>query len=239
MLKRLYPPRPQKVLVVAAHPDDIEFNFSGTAAKWAGEGSEITYALCTSGDAGSHDLTMPPEKLAPIRQAEQRAAAQLLGVEQVVFLDYRDGMMENTLDLRRDITRLIRQYQPDAVITWDPARRYAGDSYFNHPDHIIVGDACLAALMPSCDSPFIFPELMDEGYQPFKVHHVYLFAPQEANVCENISGSLEVKIAALRCHASQIQGWDTIVEDVQSSARTKGQPFDVPYAEIFRYFYLD
>jgi LmbE family N-acetylglucosaminyl deacetylase len=232
------PSRPNRVLVIAAHPDDLEFNMAGTSAKWANDGTEMIYVLCTAGEAGSHDLNLPPEKLAPIRQNEQKCAAKKLGVKDVIFLSYPDGVMENTLTLRKDITRLIRQFQPEAVFTWDPSQRYSGTGYINHPDHIVVGEACLAALMPTCDSPFLFPELLSEGFSPYKVPEVYLFGAQEANVWIDITETIDKKIDAIKCHESQFQDWDGIEQYVRASAESSGKDKGIPYAEAFRYFHL-
>jgi len=240
MNEKLSPERPKNVLVIAAHPDDIEFSCSGTAAKWANEGSEVIFVLCTSGESGSHDLEMPPEKLVPIRQSEQKCASEILGIKEVVFLDYPDGTMINSLELRKEITKLIRKYRPDAVLTWDPSRRYSGTSYLNHPDHIVVGEACLAALMPACDSPFIFPELMAEGFEPFKVYDVYLFGVESPNVWIDISEMIEKKIQSIKCHKSQFGDWINEMPDyVRSSAKSRGKDQGIPYAEAFRYFHLD
>lgn len=239
MLEKTSPNTPKNVLVVAAHPDDIEFTIAGTVAKWVSEGSHVTYVICTSGETGSHDIDMPPEKLGPIRQAEQRAAAEILGVETIVFLDYPDGTLEPTLELRKDITKLIRKYKPDAILTWDPTRRLVGNSYINHPDHIALGEATLAAIMPACDSPFIFPELLnEEGLQPYKVHEVYLFGAEHHNVWIDITETIEDKIATLKCHESQMGGWKELPEYIKSSAQRIGEPHNLKYAEAYRYFFL-
>lgn len=239
MLERMHPSRPERVLVIAAHPDDLEFTVAGTISKWAREGTESFYVICTSGEAGSHDLNMPPDRIGPIRQSEQQEAAKILGVKEVTFLNYPDGTLQASLDLRRELTGFIRRYKPTAVITWDPTRRYYGSSGFNHPDHVAVGDAAFAAIMPACDSPFIFPELLAEGLEPYKVHEVYLFGSEELNVWIDISETLDLKISALQCHKSQFSAWSELPEYARSSAQRRGSVHNIPYAEAFRYFCLE
>src|SRR5574341_1225894 len=155
-----------RVMVVHAHPDDQEFTVGGTLAKWARAGSEIISVCVTSGDAGSNEKTDPSmtkDRLWKIREEEQRNANRVLGVKEAVFLRYSDGTLQPTIELRRDLTRLIRKYKPDAVISGDPTVRFYGNSYMNHPDHRVAADATLDAVFPSAGTRFIFPELLSEG----------------------------------------------------------------------------
>lgn len=239
MLTQLYPDHPSRVLVMAAHPDDIDFIISGTIAHWIRGGAEVHFVLATRGEVGSHDLELPPTKLAPIREAEQRTAAQLLGVKSVEFLGYPDGALQPTLELRRDFVKAIRKYKPTAVVMQDPARRYNENSYVNHPDHIACGEAALAATMPGCDSPFIFPELLADGYEPYKVYEIYLYMVTEPNIWVDITDSIDQKIATIQCHQSQIKGWTTLPEDIKTSAARVGEPHNLKYAEQFRYLKLE
>ena len=149
----LEPSPPERMLVIAAHPDDIEFVVAGTVAKWARAGSEVRYVLATSGDAGTHQPGVRRQELARIREAEQRAAARVVGVEEVVFLGYPDGLVEPSLDLRRDLVREIRRFRPDTVVCFDPTRLFVAGSYINHPDHRAVGQAALDAISPTAAMP--------------------------------------------------------------------------------------
>jgi len=234
-------PKPQdrrrKVLVIAAHPDDAEFGSAGTVARWAREGAEVTYLICTDGNRGSNDPEMTPEKLTRLRHAEQRAAAGKLGVQDVIFLGYDDGSLQPTLDLRRQLARWIRRCRPDVVICPDPTRRFAGQRYINHPDHRACGEAALDAVMPAAATRLIFPELLEEGLEPHKVPEVYLAGPNEADTYVDITATIDLKLAALREHRSQIDS-DGDLEFVRQRARevAKGQGFE--YAEAFRYLKL-
>jgi LmbE family N-acetylglucosaminyl deacetylase len=240
MLARLTPDRPDSVLVIAAHPDDIEHFAGGTLAKWSQEGSTINYLLCTSGGIGSHDLEMPPEKLNIVRRQEQRESANVIGVKETEFLDYQDGNLFDTLELRRDLVRAIRQYRPTAIFTFDPAQRYVSDRYLNHPDHVATGNAAFAAIMPGCDSPFLFPELLEQGYEPYKVHDVFLFGSEANNVWIDISDAIETKIRALKCHKSQLlkSKKGELSKRIRERARLVGEPHEIPFAEAFRYLFL-
>jgi len=238
------PERPQRVLVVMAHPDDAEFICAGTVARWASEGSEITYLLVTSGDKGSNDPTMTPEQLVAVREAEQREAARILGVEHVEFLRYRDAEVVANLELRRDIVRAIRRFRPDAVICQDPTSRYFGQEYIQHPDHIAVGEATLAAVFPSARDRLTFPELLAEGLEPHVVPHVYLTGSREPDVFVDITAYFDRKLAALRAHRSQLGDWDPEpvlrlwAQDTAAEARRRGWPGaeQMLLAEAFKFF---
>jgi len=235
MFETISTSRPNKVLVIAAHPDDLEYCVAGTISKWALEGTESYFLICTSGEAGSHNKNIQPEQLASIRQDEQRKAGNILGVKEIKFLNYPDGTMQPSLELRRELTGMIRHYQPTAIMTWDPTQIIFNDSGLNHPDHLAVGNAALSAIMPSCDSPFIFPELLAEGLEPFKVHEIYLFGSEENNIWIDIGQTIELKIAALKCHNSQYENWEDLSEDIRESARNQGSNQNLPFAEAFRY----
>lgn len=187
-----------------AHPDDPEFAAGGTIARWAQEGHEVFYCLATRGEKGSDDPTMTPERLAAIREKEQRQAAQVLGVREVMFLDYIDGTLEPNLSLRRDIVRVIRKYQPDIVVTMDPETLIRGNRYINHNDHRAIGLATLDAIFPAAGNPMYFPELLHEGLKPHRVREVYLSTTEHANHWVDITDVFSVKMTALRCHMSQI-----------------------------------
>jgi LmbE family N-acetylglucosaminyl deacetylase len=234
------PPAPARVMSIHAHPDDQEFTVGGTLAKWARAGSTIVTVCITSGGAGSNQytpLTMTREALVPIRQAEQRSACQVLGVSEVVFLGYEDGMLEPSLALRRDLTRLIRRYRPDAVLCGDPTMRYYGNMYLNHPDHRVAADVTLDAVFPSAETRLIFPELLDEGLEPHHVGQVFIHGASHPDMLVDIAEVLDVKLAALREHKSQMGAWDP-AEMITAWAREQGRRRRLAAAEAFRLMVL-
>ena len=225
---------PRRAMVIAAHPDDIEFVVAGTVAKWVRAGTEVMYVLATSGDAGSHEPGATREGVAQVREAEQRAAGRVVGVTDVVFLGYRDGEVEPTLALRRDLVREIRRFRPDTVICYDPTRLLVGDRYINHPDHRAVGQAALDAVAPTAAMPLAFAELHEEGLEPHRVKDVLIASTMEPNAWIDISDTIELKIEALRQHASQFtDGWDP-GEMLREWAVESGEAVGVPYAEAYR-----
>jgi LmbE family N-acetylglucosaminyl deacetylase len=195
---------PEHVLVLMAHPDDPEFAAGGLLAQWSRAGSQITYVIVTDGSTGSDDPEMTGPKLAAIRETEQRAAAGVLGVNEIIFLGYPDGGVFNTQALRRDLVRQIRKYRPDLVITHDPTARLIGDTRINHPDHLAVGDTALNAVFPLARDRLSFPELLEEGLEPHKVMTVYLGMTDQPNFIADISATFEIKISALKEHKTQI-----------------------------------
>lgn len=193
----------RRVLVVVAHPDDAEFSAGGTIAHWTSQGREVRYLIVTDGSKGSADPEMTSPRLIELRREEQREAARLLGVSGVSFLNHEDGYLQPTLQLRRQITAEIRRRRPDTVITSDPTRRWYGREYINHPDHLAVGEATLAAVFPSARDHLTFPELAAEGLEPHKVREVLLPDREEPDVYVDVSQTFELKLQALQCHRSQ------------------------------------
>ena len=216
-------------MVIVAHPDDAEFTMAGTVAAWVQAGCRVTYVLCTDGNAGSHEPGMTRERLAEIRRTEQRAACATLGVAEVLFLGYDDGQLQPTLELRRDLVRTIRQQKPEAVLTSDPSRLFSGDHYINHPDHRAAGQAALDAVAPASAMPLLWPE----AGEPHRVHRVYIYGNNEPNVWIDITGTIEVKIAALKQHASQMGDWDP-TERIKEWSAEVGQEKGLAHAESFR-----
>jgi LmbE family N-acetylglucosaminyl deacetylase len=197
-------------LVVAAHPDDPDFGVAGSAARLAREGHAVHYLMLTSGDAGSEDPTIPPDELMRLREAEQSAAGEIIGLSSVQFLRYPDGELEPTLGLRKAIVRVIRQLRADVVLCQDPRSLVDDDStYLNHPDHRAAGQAALDAAFPAAGNPSAFRDLLDEGLKAHKVKEVWLYftGGQHANHFVDITDTLEQKIAALAAHTSQIGEW--------------------------------
>jgi LmbE family N-acetylglucosaminyl deacetylase len=234
------PQPPRLLLSIHAHPDDQEFTVGGTLAKWARVGTEIITVCITSGDAGSNEHTPPTmtqAELIPIREREQRAACQALGVKDVVFLHYPDGQLMPTIELRRDLTRAIRKYKPDAVLCGDPTVRFYGNSYMNHPDHRVAADVACDAAFPSAGTRFIFPELLEEGLEPHQVSRVFIHGSETPDAWIDISSTLEVKVSALRQHASQLGAWDPH-ERMREWAHDEGKDHGLESAEAFRVMVL-
>jgi LmbE family N-acetylglucosaminyl deacetylase len=220
-------------MVITAHPDDSEFTVAGTVARWVKEGWQVIYVICTDGSRGSNEPDMPPERIAPIRRAEQLEAARILGVQAVIFLDHEDGTLEPTLDLRRELTRLIRRYRPDIVVTSDPSRYFNRNVYVNHPDHRAAGEAALYAVFPSAVTRYIFRELLDEGLEPYKVREIYLAGSLEPDIWVDITETIELKIAALREHRSQVDP-DAVDARTRQWNGEAGRKHGVAFAEEFR-----
>ncbi len=223
---------PAAAMVVVAHPDDAEFMAAGTVARWARNGATVTYVVVTTGDKGSDDPEMSSSRLAEIREAEQRAAGLILGVKSFVFMGYPDGYLEHTLDLRRDIARLIRVHRPEVVICFDPTNRFFSDTYVNHPDHRASGDATIDAIFPTARDRLTFPELLAEGLAPHKVAQLWLGATAQPNVWVDIGETLELKCDALRAHPSQL-GADA-VDFAMQLARGSAAGQDFEFGEAFR-----
>jgi LmbE family N-acetylglucosaminyl deacetylase len=220
-------------MVIVAHPDDAEFTMAGTVAAWAQAGCRVTYVVCTDGNAGSHEPGMTRQRLAEIRRAEQRAACATLGVAEVLFLGYDDGLLQPTLELRRDLVGLIRQQKPEVVLTSDPTRFFSGDSYINHPDHRAAGQAALDAVAPASAMPLLWPETGE----PHRVHRVYVYGNGEPNVWIDITGTVERKIAALKQHVSQMGDWDPTERILEWSAEV-GKDKGLAHAESYRVIVL-
>src|SRR5262245_3000220 len=233
---RSEPAAPARVMSIHAHPDDQEFTVGGTLAKWARAGSAVLTVCITSGNAGSNEytpITMTREALAPIREEEQTNACRVLGIPEVVFLHYEDGMLEPSITLRRDVTRIIRRYRPDAVVCGDPTVRFYGANYLNHPDHRAAADVALDAVFPSAETRLIFPELLDEGLEPHKVRAVFIHGSEHPDTFVDISETLSVKLAALKEHRTQMGEWDP-TEMITGWARLQGAPRGLAAAESFR-----
>ena len=194
----------ERALVVTAHPDDVDFGAGGTIATWTAEGIEVAYCICTDGDAGGFDPEVPRGEIAGIRQAEQRAAAKELGVEDVTFLGYPDGRLASSVDLRRDISRVIRQKQPQRMVIQSPERNWER-IYASHPDHLAAGEAAISAVYPDARNPFAHLELAAEGLEAWTVAEVWVMGGTSAgpNRHVDITDVFDRKLAALRAHESQ------------------------------------
>jgi LmbE family N-acetylglucosaminyl deacetylase len=226
---------PKRVLGMFAHPDDAEFFCGGTFARWAAEGAEITFLMATSGDKGSSDPTMTHERLSSIREEEARCAARVLGVKECIFLRYPDGELQHTLELRRDLTRVIRLKRPDIVVTLDPTTFWFGTRSINHPDHRAIGEATLSAIYPTARDPLTFIELArDEGLAPHKVKQVYIAATNHPTVKLDVTDYMQVKLDALREHRSQIADMDALRERILGSTDPESPAEYARYVDSFR-----
>lgn len=223
---------PRRVLVVAAHPDDIDFGVAGSVARWVQEGAEVTYCIITDGQAGSNDPEIDLKQLVQTRMAEQRRAAAAVGVQDVRFLGYRDGTLQPTLELRRDLTRLIRDVRPDRVVCQDPTAVFVSSGYINHPDHRAAGEATVYAVFPSAETRPIFPELLAEGYEPHHVDELYLNLTLQPDTFVDISATIDRKLEALLCHVSQHTA--DAVEWLRERNAEAGKEHGYAYAEAFR-----
>jgi len=222
----------RRILVVVAHPDDAEFGCAGSVARWVGEGRDVFYCLVTNGNRGSNDPSMTPERLARIREDEQRAAARTLGVKDLVFLGYPDGELEDTREARRDVVREIRRFRPDRVVTQNPFPTL--NPYSGHRDHRHAGRLALDAVYPYARDRLHFPEVLAEGFKPHKVREVYLMGHTEPDTFVDVSGTMDRKLAALRCHASQLKDFSGVEGLVRQRAADVGKPHGYTYAEAFR-----
>lgn len=205
---------PARLLVVAAHPDDVDFGAAGTVAALTAAGSEVAYCLVTSGESGSDHLPLSTHELAELREKEQTAAAAELGVTDLTFLHHPDGAVEATLDLRREISAVIRRVRPDVVLCQSPERLY--DRIFaSHPDHLAAGEAALCAVYPDARNPRAFPELHEAGLAPHVVREVWLMAHPQPDRFVDVTDTFAAKIAALRAHASQTEHRDDLEDMVR------------------------
>ena len=227
----------KNVLGVFAHPDDPDFGAGGTFAKLVKDGAHVTYAIVTDGSQGGEDPKQKDSELVAIREKEQKAAARVLGVKKVEFLGYKDGHLSPDLKLRHDIVRMIRKYKPELVITHTPGRVLDGPMGGSHPDHLAVGEATLAAVYPDSRNPRAFRSLLKEGLQPHVVKEVWIPFWTSGDHLVDISSTLDLKIAALRKHKSQVskpgQEWD-FEKFMRKRHREVGKKGGYKYAETFK-----
>jgi LmbE family N-acetylglucosaminyl deacetylase len=227
----------ERALCVLAHPDDVDFGSAGTVATWTAAGTEVTYCIVTDGDAGGFDDT-PRDQMGPLRQAEQRAAAAAVGVSDVRFLGYPDGRLELTLDLRRDISRVIRQVRPQRVLTTSP-ERFWDRIGASHPDHMTVGESTLRAVYPDARNPFAFPELLDdEGLEAWTVSEVWLSASPRADHAVDVTDLVELKFAALKSHVTQVSHNPDLEKFVTGWMSQTATRFGLPEGRLAEAFHV-
>lgn len=227
----------QRVLVVTAHPDDVDFGAAGTIASWTSQGIEVGYCIVTDGDAGGFDPEVPRHEIGGIRQREQTAAGAVIGVRDLRFLGFPDGQVVASLELRKGISREIRRFRPDIVLTQSPIRNFER-IYTSHPDHLAVGEATLCAVYPDARNPFTFTELINEGFEPHAARQVWVMGggPGGAHVIDTTE-HFDRKIEALRCHVSQHRDPDGLSTRIRTWNETIATQHGLPAgrtAEIFQ-----
>ena len=231
---------PKIAMTIQAHPDDQEFGVGGTLAKWARAGTRIISVVITSGDSGSNDPAKDgshKQALAELREKEQLAANAVLGVQETIFLRYPDGELEPTIQLRKDLTRLIRQHKPDTVLSGNPEAWFYGNDYVNHPDHRAAAQAACTAVFPSAGSRLMFTDLLAAGYEPHDVSRLYIHGSEKSDTWIDISETLEVKIKALQQHVSQIPV-DEVGKWMTDWAAEEAKDKGMQYAESYRVMIL-
>ncbi len=216
------------ILVISPHPDDVDFGAAGSVARLVSEGRTAAYVICTSGDKGTSDRNMKPERLSQVRELEQRAAAATVGVSEVVFLRHPDQGLEDSYEFRKQLVRLIRLYRPGLVISCDPYRRYRW-----HRDHRITGQVVLDAVFPYARDYLSYPDLILDGVEPHGVPEVWLWGTEDPNLRLDISETINLKLAALKCHESQMREYPRIEEMILTGARSAAEGESYEYAERF------
>lgn len=226
--------RPGRFMVIVAHPDDADFGPAATAARWIDEGSSGWLVCITSGDAGADDWRMDPVELATVREAEQRAAADVVGYAGISFLHQPDGAVANDLALREQLTREIRTFRPDAVLCVDPETVFYSDGGVNHVDHRTAGMAAVDAVYPAARNAMAFPWLARDGLEPWEVRRLYLFWSNRPDAWIDVTTTLDRKLAALRAHPSQLRHPETLEPRIRAWATEEGDAVGVEAAEAFR-----
>ncbi len=229
----------ERALVIFSHPDDAEFSAAATIARLVADGARVDYVVTTDGGKGTEDPAVTSEQLIGTREAEQRAAADVLGVSEIVHLGYPDGYLTPSLDLRRDIVRQIRRFRPDLVIAQNPVRRQDGNPFVGHPDHLATGEATMAAVYPAARDRLNFPELVAEGLEPWKVRQVLVSGVERPNLFVDVSGTFEIGLRALFCHVSQIADADATEKRVRERAAELGEPVGLAQANAFLSIEID
>ena len=225
---------PECALVISAHPDDLDFGCCGTVAVWRKAGARVSYLICTNGDKGTNDPNLAPEELVKIREREQKAAAGVVGVEEVFFLGFEDGGLENTPALRRRLVEVIREVRPNVVFCQDPGNRSFENVFVSHRDHREAAEAAFDALYPASGSPRFFPELLSKGLEPHSANEFLFFGTHAPNHWVDITEVIDLKIEALGCHKSQKLEWMDVESFVRAHFSEMGKAAGYSYAEAFR-----
>jgi LmbE family N-acetylglucosaminyl deacetylase len=231
---------PKRAMSIHAHPDDQEFTVAGTLARWVQAGCEVISVIVTSGEAGSNEPSRNADykpEFARLREAEQSSANATLGILETIFLHFPDGELEPSLNLRRELTRLIRRYKPEAVVTSDPQGVFYGNGYINHPDHRAAAQAALYAVFPSSETRLIFTDLLKDGYEPHKVSRLYVHGSENSDTWVDIAATINIKISALKKHISQLADWDP-EKMIREWATEEGKEHGLEYAEAYKVMIL-
>lgn len=224
----------KKFLLFSAHPDDLDFGCAGTAAKLVSEDKEVVYCIITNGEKGTHKVKISNGDMVSMREREQKAAAEAVGVKKVIFLDETDGELENTPEVRKKIVRVIRQERPDIIISFDPANLNFDNFYRFHRDHRIAGEAVFDSVYPAAGSDAFFPELMEEGLMPHQTKGMLFYGSAKSDFFVNITNTIDKKIKSLGCHSGQIKDTEEMEKHIRERAREEGKKSGVEYAEGFR-----
>jgi LmbE family N-acetylglucosaminyl deacetylase len=224
-----------RILVVTAHPDDVDFGAAGSVATWTAQGIDVAYCIVTDGDAGGFDSGIPRHTMASLRHEEQAAAAKTVGVTDLTWLGHPDGAVVASLELRRDITRVIRRYRPDRVVTQSPERNYQR-IYASHPDHLATGEAAICAVYPDARNGWAHPDLLDEGYEPHVVREVWMMVGGEPNRFVDITDTIDRKIEALLCHRTQLPDPASIPDMIRGWARMNAEMGGLPADRVAEAF---
>ena len=227
-------PSIQNILVIMAHPDDAEFCCGGVIKQHTSKGGTATYVVLTGGDKGNHDLGVTVSQVVEKRMEEQRRAAAVLGVADVIFMGEEDGFLQPTRELRKRLVRVIRQLRPDVVICQNPDAYFRGDNYINHPDHRNAGIATIEAIFPAAGNPMFFPDLLAEGLAPHSIRELWICMIDDPNHKVDITAEIDIKIAALRQHVSQFDSLDEMEKWVRERWAEQGPDDDLRYYEDFK-----
>lgn len=225
----------KRILVVMAHPDDCDFGAGGTIAQWTSRGIEVSYCIITNGDQGGEASDFPLEEMAQVRQREQRAAGKELGVENVTYLNYRDGSLFPSLELRKEIVREIRRAKPDRMVVQSPERNWER-IFASHPDHLAAGETAIQAVYPDARNPYAFTDLKDAGFEPWRVRELWITGSPQPNHYVDITETFPKKMAALRAHVSQTAHNNELEEMVRSWGEKNAEANGLPTGRIVEIF---
>ena len=225
----------KRILVVMAHPDDCDFGAGGTIAQWTSRGIEVSYCIITNGDQGGEASDFPLEEMAQVRQREQRAAGKELGVDNVTYLNYRDGSLFPSLELRKDIVREIRRAKPDRMVVQSPERNWER-IFASHPDHLAAGETAIQAVYPDARNPYAFTDLKDAGFEPWRVRELWITGSPQPNHYVDITETFPKKMAALRAHVSQTAHNNELEEMVRSWGEKNAEANGLPTGRIVEIF---
>jgi LmbE family N-acetylglucosaminyl deacetylase len=231
----------KRVLVVMAHPDDCDFGAGGTIAQWTAQGIHVSYCIITNGDQGGEESGIPQEEMAAVRQLEQRNAGKALGVSDITYLNYRDGWLAPSMELRKDIVKAIRIAKPDRMIVQSPQRNYER-VFASHPDHLAAGETAVQAVYPDARNPFAFTDLKEAGIEPWRVREVWMTGSPQPNHFVDITETFPKKIAALHAHVSQTAHNKELEKMVREWGERNAQAHGLPegrIAEIFQVMNTD